>query len=1200
MKTKTLFSTFRYGVLAAIGSLAMSTTHADDLEVFINPGLDTVVPNLIFVLDLSNSMNQTPTGGVASMGNPARLDILTQAVGQILSDPNLPEINVGFTYFRDYEGSGIKFPASKFDSDANTIDPNIPAGTEVREVIEFMVNAANASQETPTVDALYEVARYLRGEVPLYGLRDNFGTWNTGSNQYTGGSGGMPDGWRAANPASYSGSNGYVALGTGTPGTCDDWSASVPPSSNNCASQQAAAAPMSCVPTAWAGRTCTATTCDASCGTTTTCPGGYIATTTPRVWDPTPPAACINDSSGNIWVTSTSDGNPTRCCSAADAGLSECIATANYSSSGGNTTYTCPVATTTECRFSNDSPARTFQRCTFNRRDDRIYTSPITEQCQKTAVVLLTDGDPSANRVDQGTTSGATATSPYLVRDMIASADPMITRNDVICDDYSTAFGKVAGTHRYANCAKELAKFLHDEDQIPTLEGSTIDTYAIGFGLVGPAAAGTWSYLNDVADAGGGEAFEATDLASLVDAFQNVIANVTGRNQRFSGFATSFDGTTLQSGSKAYLTLFDPTNQRTWDGNVKGYYVDGGVIKDVTGTPATEINAATGKVAFKASSQSFWSAGADGNSPLAGGFLGNLNAATRNLYVTTNPADTTNVNLTDGNHDLDTGNANLTAAAMGMPAASTAADISDMITWIRSERMGDPLHTQPQAVLYSAAIGEVVYVTTNQGFLHAINANAPTAVNDTSGGDEIFAFMPHQMLATVQAQRAGNVAGPHIYGLDGPMTVALEDVDGNGRIDGASDKAFLYFGMRRGGNTYFAVDVTDPYAPRLVWQISDATPGFQFLGETWSRMTPATVNDSGTPRRVLIFGGGYDSATQDVPNTGRNPAGDNSGMGIYIVDAQSGALLNSIGADNAITPGQDFVVDMPDMKYGIPADIRAEDTDVNGFVNRLYASDVGGQIWRVDIAEGSSITAAGTLSAYKVADLGGVAVVDNRRFYYPPSVAHAVRDGTMVTSLAIGSGYRAHPLNSAANDKFFVIFDENFAPGAPAMAVTALTTADFYDATSNLIQTTTGATQTAELTALSAKKGWFIDLGSDQKVLARARTFRNTVFFTAFETGTPNVCDFTGGSNRFFAVNLINAIGEIDLDTDYDGVPDTISRDMVANDEAAILGEPGFLTHVEPGASPTPDPFCTTVLAGSQAVMKICDSPVRVNWQSLQ
>lgn len=456
------------------------------------------------------------------------------------------------------------------------------------------------------------------------------------------------------------------------------------------------------------------------------------------------------------------------------------------------------------------------------------------------------------------------------------------------------------------------------------------------------------------------------------------------------------------------------------------------------------------------------------------------------------------------------------------------------------------------------------------------------------------------MLATMQTQRAGNVAGAHIYGLDGPMTVALEDVDGNGRIDGPSDKAFLYFGMRRGGNSYFAVDVTDPYAPRLAWQITGGTPGFEFLGETWSRMTPATVNDGGTPRRVLIFGGGYDSATQDVPNTGRNPAGDNSGMGIYIVDAQSGALLNSIGADNAITPGQDFAVDMPDMKYGIPADIRAEDTDVNGYTNRIYASDLGGQIWRVDIAEGASIAAAATLSAYKFADLGGAAVVDNRRFFYPPSVAHSVRDGVMVTSLAIGSGYRAHPLNSAANDKFFVAFDENFVAGPPSTVPAALTPADLYDATSNLIQTTTGASQTAEITALSAKSGWFIDLGSDQKVLARARTFRNTVFFTAFETGTPNVCDFTGGSNRFFAVNLINAIGVIDLDTDYDGVPDTISRDTVVNDEAAILGEPGFLTHVEPGASPTPDPFCTTVLAGSQAIMKICDSPVRVNWQSLQ
>jgi hypothetical protein len=106
--------------------------------------------------------------------------------------------------------------------------------------------------------------------------------------------------------------------------------------------------------------------------------------------------------------------------------------------------------------------------------------------------------------------------------------------------------------------------------------------------------------------------------------------------------------------------------------------------------------------------------------------------------------------------------------------------------------------------------------------------------------------------------------------------------------------------------------------------------------------------------------------------------------------------------------------------------------------------------------------------------------------------------------------------------------------------------------------------------------------------------------FTSFETGVADVCDFTGGSNRFYAVDLHSAIGVLETDTDNDGVPDTVVRDRAVDDQAAILGEPQLVTHSDPGAPTSPEPFCTTVFAGSESVMKICDAPTRVNWKSLQ
>jgi len=460
--------------------------------------------------------------------------------------------------------------------------------------------------------------------------------------------------------------------------------------------------------------------------------------------------------------------------------------------------------------------------------------------------------------------------------------------------------------------------------------------------------------------------------------------------------------------------------------------------------------------------------------------------------------------------------------------------------------------------------------------------------------------MPNQMVGTLQSQIAGAVAGPHIYGLDGPMTTLLADVNGNGLIDPATDKAILYFGMRRGGSSYFAVDVSDPNDPQLLWQINGGTPGYEFLGQTWSRMTVARILDGATARPVLIFGGGYDAAKQDVLDQARDANGDDIGMGIYFVDAATGALLNSIGADDTSTGTQEFRVDVPAMKYSIPSDIRAEDTDGNGFVDRLYVGDMGAQLWRVDVEEGGDITAAGTLSPYMFADFSGSTAADNRRFYYPPSIALTTRNGLTVTSVAIGSGYRAHPLNTTIDDKMFAVVDSNVAKGAPATTPSALTMSDLYDASSNVIQTATGTTLNTEITALNGKEGWFITLPTDQKILARARTFKNALLFTSFETGTADVCDFTGGSNRFFAVDLFDATGIMEMDTDSDGNPDTIVRDRAVDDQAAILGEPQLVTHSEPGTPTSPEPFCTSVFAGSEAVMKICDAPTRVNWKSLQ
>ena len=98
--------------LAALVAVSGSA-NADDIEVFTNPNNTGVTPNLIFSVDLSASMDKAPDGTTSI---PTRLEIVKQAMVQLLNDPQLPDVNVGFTYFRGSTGSGIKFPASSLDS----------------------------------------------------------------------------------------------------------------------------------------------------------------------------------------------------------------------------------------------------------------------------------------------------------------------------------------------------------------------------------------------------------------------------------------------------------------------------------------------------------------------------------------------------------------------------------------------------------------------------------------------------------------------------------------------------------------------------------------------------------------------------------------------------------------------------------------------------------------------------------------------------------------------------------------------------------------------------------------------------------------------------------------------------------------------------------------------------------------------------
>ncbi len=230
-------------------------------------------------------------------------------------------------------------------------------------------------------------------------------------------------------------------------------------------------------------------------------------------------------------------------------------------------------------------------------------------------------------------------------------------------------------------------------------------------------------------------------------------------------------------------------------------------------------------------------------------------------------------------------------------------------------------------------------------------------------------------------------------------------------------------------------------------------------------------------REVLIFGAGYDTA-QDS-DTVRTP--DTVGRGIYIVDAITGQMLWRAGPDSGAS------TQMTDMKYSIPGRIKALDMDGDGYIDRLYAGDMGGQIWRFDIKASDTSTNLSTLiTGGRIADLA----VDSdttatRRFYYPPDVALIAEPGKPpYLSVVAVSGYRAHPLNTTVHDRAYMIRDTDVynKPANSDYASKMVTESDLFDTTANLIAvamvhaTPTTTQQQLQRRLKQYDQGWYIDL----------------------------------------------------------------------------------------------------------------------------
>lgn len=509
-------------------------------------------------------------------------------------------------------------------------------------------------------------------------------------------------------------------------------------------------------------------------------------------------------------------------------------------------------------------------------------------------------------------------------------------------------------------------------------------------------------------------------------------------------------------------------------------------------------------------------------------------------------------------------------------------DTSDGTPWI----LGDPLHSRPLPINYGARDGHTVtnpliYIAmaSNDGYMHFFR-NTTSAVdakgNGVESGKEVWAFVPTAVMGEIKKlvdNTALTTSPRHPYTVDGAPAVWLNDNNGNGTLD-SGESGYLYFGLRRGGRTLYALNISEPNAPTLEWKIDNNTAGFGELGQTWSRPQVGMVDhdDNGIPDPVIIFAGGYDTNKDTRGGVGTN---DTMGNAIYVVDADDGTLIWKTvqGSGGRVSDSEFQHVNMVD---SIPSDVTVVDTNGDLQIDRILVGDTGGNIWRSDIDGPRSEWQTILLATIGRHSAGALGTADDRRFFHRPDFVPSKDENGPFDAVIIGSGDRPNPLDKAYASKpqnfLYMIKDRDITPPTVAAPVedTNWDHTSFTDITDNCIGQG-DCTTTPDLS-----NGWKLALeaGDGEKSLSTPLTLSNTIYFTSYlpkgKTGDETTvtttdedgnvlleaatCGPSEGSGLLYAINL----GDGTAVKNYNTSDDADEGEQSTSDRFTDLGSAGI------------------------------------------
>ncbi len=482
--------------------------------------------------------------------------------------------------------------------------------------------------------------------------------------------------------------------------------------------------------------------------------------------------------------------------------------------------------------------------------------------CRKNFIISVTDGFPSGdedwNRISDST------------------ADPHLPFSDWDNDNWTA--DPYQYTNPPANYYDDVGHWMYTHSWLDKTEVTdpansyfNVTTHHIAFGMDHPL-------LKDAAGESGGEYIAAYNKTQLVAAFYALALQMT-EAVSFTAPVVSVDATNkIQNGDDLYLGLFLPQDNKSWMGNLKKYRLGDGsadrpkVWMIYDGANNEAINS-TG--AFKDNTAAFWADDNDPNDSDNYGVSDVREDGTGEVLTESLAADFAAKNY--WNRSIFTYDSTLGTMkklqwdTVSAESLNVADDIlrdktinyaygytfdADPVTHapvaVRDWALGSIVHSRPVVIDYydpsdiSILLKRYIAVGANDGMLH---------VFDDADGKELFAFVPEDILPNLYPISQESL----VDGVDGGISLYRKD----------KKPHYLIFGERRGGKTFWALNVTDqnPLNWSVAWKYSNSE-----MTQSWSNpeiaSIPVSINTSTgeiTFKDVLVLSGGYDPEEDNYP-----------------------------------------------------------------------------------------------------------------------------------------------------------------------------------------------------------------------------------------------------------------------------------------------------------------------------------------------